>query len=37
VIEKAKELVGTVVGWQEFILVAEMVLAKLSGGITQWL
>ncbi|MNG22969.1 hypothetical protein D3C84_1075200 [compost metagenome] len=34
VIEVAEELVETVVGRQELVLVAQVVLAELAGGIT---
>ena len=37
VIEVAEELVEPVVSGQEFILIAEVVLAKLTGGIAQGL
>ena len=35
VVEEAEELVEAVVGRQEFVLVAEVVLAELAGGVAQ--
>src|SRR6202022_4599660 len=35
VVKEAEELVEAVAGGQEFVLVSEVVLAKLSGGVAQ--
>ena len=37
VVEVAKELVEAVDARQKFVPVAEMVLTKLRGGVTEWL
>ena len=37
VIEIAEELIETVIGGQVLVHVPEVVLAKLTGGIAQWL
>ena len=37
VVQVAEELVKAVVGRQEFVLVAQVVLAELRGGVAQWL
>ncbi len=37
VIQIAKKLVKAMIAGQKLILVAQMVLAKLAGGITVWL
>jgi hypothetical protein len=37
VVEVAEELVEPVVGRKELVLVAEVVLAELAGGLAEWL
>src|SRR5579871_2728985 len=36
-VEVAEELIEAVDGRQELVAVAEMVLAELAGGVTEWL